>query len=498
MRAVARAAAALRRAFASFLPGRVWRAIPAAALLVVLAGAPPAAAQDRLAPELQEYVAVDAPVVALTGVKVLDGTGEPAAENRTIVIRDGRIAAHGPAGEVAVPDDAEVLELEGPTVLPGLVGLHNHSYYTGGNGRAAQLSFSGPRLYLASGLTTIRTTGARYPYVELNLKREIEEGRSVGPTIFATGPYLTGEQGSRTMTRLEGPEHARRVVRYWAEEGVSWFKAYTWITRAELGAAIDEAHQHGVKVTAHLCSVGYREAVELGIDNLEHGLFANSEYYEGKEPDECPSGFRDAYRDLDVDGPEVQATFREMIENDVAMTSTLAVYEISVPGRPPIAERVYDILAPEIAEEVRAIAERRRGADPESGVGIHPEVYQKALEYEKAFVEAGGLLAAGVDPTGYGAAPPGFGDQKNFELLLEAGLTVPEVVRIMSRNGAEVLGILDEVGTVETGKTADLVVIEGDVEELRHIRDTRIVFKDGRGWDAPKLVDSVRNLVGIR
>ncbi|HSR40876.1 MAG TPA: amidohydrolase family protein [Longimicrobiales bacterium] len=383
-------------------------------------------------------------------------------------------------------------------MIPGLVGLHNHSYYTGGFGRAAQLSFSGSRLYLASGVTTIRTTGARYPYEELNLRADIEAGRAIGPTVFATGPYLTGEQGSRSMTRLEGPEQARRVVRYWAEEGVSWFKAYTWITRAELGAAIDEAHRHGVKVTAHLCSVGYREAVALGIDNLEHGLFANSEYDEEKKPDECPSGFRDAYRDLDVHGPEVQATFREMVENGVAMTSTLAVYEISVPGRPPIEERVFEILAPEIAQEVREIARRRRNADPESGVGIHPAVYRKALEYEYAFVEAGGLLAAGVDPTGYGAAPPGFGDQKNYELLLEAGFTPAQVVRIMSRNGAEVLGIDDRVGTVATGKVADLVVVEGDVEERGHIRDTRIVFKDGRGWDAPALIESVRGIVGIR
>jgi len=452
----------------------------------------------ELEPELREFVAVGSPVVALTGVKVIDGTGGPAARGQTVMIRNGRIAAVGPEGSVEVPGDAEVLELDGHTVIPGLVGLHNHSYYTGGFGRSAQLSFSGSRLYLASGVTTIRTTGARYPYEELNLKADIEAGRAIGPTVFATGPYLTGEQGSRTMTRLEGPDQARRVVRYWAEEGVSWFKAYTWITRAELGAAIEEAHRHGVKVTAHLCSVGYREAVALGIDNLEHGLFANSEYYEGKKPDECPSGFRDAYRDLDVQGPEVQATFREMIENDVAMTSTLVVYEISVPGRPPIEERVFEILAPEIAEEVREIAERRRNADPESGAGIHPEVYQKALEYEKAFVEAGGLLAAGVDPTGYGAAPPGFGDQKNYELLVEAGFTPVEVVQIMSHNGAKVLEIDDRVGTVEEGKVADLVVLEGDVETLGHIRDVRLVFKEGRGWDAPKLIESVKGLVGIR
>ncbi len=456
--------------------------------------APAPAEAQRVSEEFRDLVAVDAPVVALTNVTVIDGTGAPARTGQTVVVEGERIRAVGPADGVEIPAGAEVLDLEGHTVIPGLVGLHNHSYYTGGRGRAAQLSFSGSRMYLGSGVTTIRTTGARYPYEELNLRREIEEGRVVGPTMFTTGPYLTGEQGPVNMTLLEGPEQARRVVRYWSEEGVDWFKAYTWISRAELQAAIDEAHRHGVGVTAHLCSVGYREAVAMGIDNLEHGLFANSEYAPDKEPDDCPSGFRSGYVDLDVNGPEVQATFRDMIENGVAMTSTLVVYEISVAGREPIEERVYEILAPEIAAEVREIAERRRAGEG----AIDPAVYQKALEYEYAFVQAGGLLAAGVDPTGYGAAPPGFGDQRNFELLLEAGFTPVEVIEIMSANGARVLGIDDEVGTVEAGKVADLVVIEGDVEAAGHIRDTRIVFRHGLGWDSAALIESVRGIVGIR
>ena len=176
------------------------------------------------AQNFEEFIAVDAPLIALTNVKVIDGTGAPAVTNQTILIRGERIVEVGPSGTVEVPADAEVLDLTGHTVIPGLIGLHDHSYYTGGRGRAAQLSFSGSRLYLASGVTTIRTTGARYPYAEINLARQIEAGRMIGPTMFTTGPYLTGEQGSQTMIHLQGPEHARRVVRYWAEEGVSWFQ----------------------------------------------------------------------------------------------------------------------------------------------------------------------------------------------------------------------------------------------------------------------------------
>lgn len=462
-----------------------------ASLLLLASGL---GATHATAQNFSAFIAVDAPSIALTHATVIDGTGAPAMMNQTILIEGDRITAIGPSGSVRVPETAEVLDLSGQTVIPGLIGLHDHSYYTGGNGRAAQLSFSGSRLYLASGVTTIRTTGAQQPYAELNLKREIDAGRVIGPTMFTTGPYLTGEQGSLTMARLEGPAQARRVVRYWAEEGVSWFKAYTWISRAELAAAIEEAHAHGVKVTAHLCSVGYREAVALGIDNLEHGLFANSEYAPNKRPDECPSGFRNTYADLDVSSPEVQSTFRDMIDNGVAMTSTLVVYEISVSGRPPIDERVYDILAPEIAAEVREIAIARR-----AGRGaIDPALFAKAMEYERAFVAAGGLLAAGVDPTGYGAAPPGFGDQRNYELLLEAGFSAPEVIQIMSLNGAKILGIDEDVGTIEAGKIADLVVVDADLESVGNLHDTSIVFRHGIGWDSAKLIDSVRGIVGIR
>jgi hypothetical protein len=183
-----------------------------------------------------------------------------------------------------------------------------------------------------------------------------------------------------------------------------------------------------------------------------------------------------------------------MIDNNVPMTSTLVVYEISVSGRPPIDERVYDVLAPEIAEEVRAIAIARR-----AGRGaIPPEQLAKAMEYERAFVAAGGLLGAGVDPTGYGAAPPGYGDQRNYELLLEAGFTAPEVVQIMSLNGAKVLGIDQDVGSVQVGKVADLVVIDADLEAVGDLHATSIVFRHGIGWDSPKLIESIRGVVGVR
>lgn len=464
-----------------------------ALVLSLLGGVTALASSQELSPGVLEYVAVIGPEIALTNVRIVDGTGAPAVEDQTILIRDGRIVAIDDAGSVPMSMDTEVVNLAGHTVIPGLVGVHDHSYYTT-SVRAVQMSYTGPRLYLAAGVTTIRTTGSQAPYAEINLKRAIEAGQVPGPRMFVTGPYLTGEHGSMTMALLNGPEDARRVVRYWAEEGVDWFKAYTWISREELAAAIDEAHKHGLKVTAHLCSVSFREAVELGIDNIEHGLLTNSDYDETREPDACSPNLRSSVAELEMDSDEVQATFRAMNEAGVAMTATPVVFEMFVQGRTTMDERTRLALAPEVVAEVE-----RAAARIEEQGGIPEELFQQALRYEYAFVQSGGLLAAGVDPTGYGLALPGYGDQRNFELLLETDFSPEEVIQIISANGAKVLGIYDEVGSIEVGKRADLVVLEGNpVATPSDIRNVRLVFKDGVGYDPAKLTEAIAGQVGIR
>ncbi len=363
-----------------------------AVFVILFAGPVTAQSASSLSEEVRQYVAVDAPVFALTNVTLIDGTGGPARVDQVIVIADGAIQAVGGAGEVRVPAGAEVLDFRGHTVIPGLVGLHNHMYFNVGGGEYVTMPYSYPRLYLAAGMTTTRSTGAMNPYKEINLKRAIDEGEVPGPKMHITGPYLQGSGLGPKLHPLTGPEDARRMVAYWADEGVTWFKAYTQISREELGAAIDEAHKRGIKVTAHLCSVGFREAVALGIDNLEHGLTVNTEYYGGKRADECPIRSRvDMYADLDISSAPVRRTIRDLVEHGVAITSTLVTSERGL-RTPPLEQRDLDVLAPEAREGYLERREQRlANRDPRMG-----DVLRSAMEFERAFVQAGGFSLQGL------------------------------------------------------------------------------------------------------
>ncbi len=461
--------------------------------IATLAAVWPIHAQGRtLPPAVRTYVSVDAPVVAVTHVRLIDGTGTPSKTDQTILIRGEKIAAVGPAASVAVPSDARVIDGTAKAVIPGIIGLHDHMYYGG----MQFMGVSYPRLFLGAGVTTVRTTGSVDSYQELNLKRRIDSLLTPGPSIVVTGPYLQGSgTGPGAMHPLSGPDDARRMVRYWAEEGVTWFKAYTQISRADLAAAIDEAHKHGVKVTAHLCSVGFREAVALGIDQLEHGLLTNTEYYSGKQADVCPrASDTTLYGALDINSPDVQRTFKEMVARHVAMTSTLDVFELSSPSRVPRDQRVLDALYPASSDAMARFYDSGKTAKD----SVQRAIFKKSMEFERAFVKAGGLLGAGSDPCCLSSIA-GYGDQRNYELLVEAGFTPEQAIQIMTSNGARILGFDKWVGTIQPGMQADLVVIAGDlVRTPADIRNTEIVFRRGIGFDAAKLRESVKGMVGLR
>jgi imidazolonepropionase-like amidohydrolase len=453
----------------------------------------------------KSFITVDSPVVALEHVRVIDGTGAAAVADQTVVIENGRIREIGKSGSVSVPSGARTLDLTGRSVIPGLVGMHDHLFYPAASGQTpvagapalyGEMGFSFPRLYLAGGVTSLRTTGSLETYTDLALKKMIDTGKIPGPKLHITGPYLEGA-GSFTpqLHELTDPDDAVKLVNYWIDEGATSFKAYMHITRAELGAAIKAAHARGIKVTGHLCSVGFTEAAELGMDDLEHGIVVDQEFNPSKQLDVCPPSANDhpSIEKVDVESEPVQSMIKKLVQHHVSVTSTLVIFETFAPEQPPVQDRILQALS--LPSRTDYLSSRSKVV---GGKGSGGELLKKEMQFERDFVKAGGLLLSGEDPTGYGGVLAGFGDQRQTELLVEAGFTPLEAIHISTQNGADFLSEGNRIGTLKAGKQADIVVINGDPsQKIADLENVELVFKDGVAYDSRKLIDSVQGAVGL-
>jgi imidazolonepropionase-like amidohydrolase len=475
------------------------------ALALLLAATIGAQSEQSFSPITKGFMAYDAPIIALQHVQVIDGTGAAPARDQTLLIENGAIREIGPASSTKIPDGARALDLSGHSVIPGLVGMHDHMFYPSPSGSGpvpgapaiyGEMGFSFPRLYLAGGVTTIRTAGSLEPYADLAFKKLIDAGKQPGPKMHVTGPYLEGAGSfGPQLHELSGPDEATRLVNYWIDTGATSFKAYMHITRAELGAAIKAAHARGIKVTGHLCSVGFIEAAELGIDDLEHGIVVDQEFNPAKKLDQCPpdADNHPAIEKVEISSEPVQKMIRTLVEHHVAVTSTLAIFETLQPNRPPLQQRVLQALSLPSRTDYLAVRSFIASAPPPS-----VDLLKKEMDFERAFVKAGGLLISGEDPTGYGGVLAGFGDQRDVELLVEAGFTPLEAIRIQTLNGAEYLGAAASIGSLKAGKRADIVVLKGDPSsKIADIENVVYVFKDGIAYDPQKLIESVHGAVGF-
>jgi hypothetical protein len=464
-------------------------------------------AQAQSGAAKQNFVSVKDEVVAIVHVEVVDGTGAAPAGDQTVVIDHGKIKAVGASGSVVVPAGAKTIDGTGKTLIPGIVGMHEHLFYVApvdGPLTAVHPFYSFAPLYLAGGVTTARTGGSMDPYGDMNIKARVERGEMVGPHLDLTTPYLDGAPTLiGQMHELKDAAEAREFVRYWHSVGFTSAKAYTSITPEELGAAIDESHELGMKITGHLCSVGYRDAAGLGIDNLEHGPFGAPDGEldtDKKEGASCTANYFQVLAKIvmtvDPDGPELKQTIATLVEHHVAITSTLAVLEGG--NRPPMnaifVQRTHELLNPmswSHAMTGRAMAGGR--AD------LFGALLKKEMKFERNFAAAGGVLMAGCDPTGDGHTLAGLGDERNIELLTEAGFTTPEAIRIATLNGATYMGKGDQIGSIAAGKNADLVLLDGDLaKDVTTIEKPVTVFKDGVGYDSNAIFESLRGKVGMQ
>jgi imidazolonepropionase-like amidohydrolase len=451
--------------------------------------------QLRAAPNFTSFLDTS---FAIEHVEVVDGLGTPAQRDWTVVVNHGMIAAAGPSASVAVAPGTRVVDGSGESLMPGIVGMHEHLYYeTNENiGGVPTMLFSAPKLYLAGGVTTARTTGSLETYAELNLKTRIASGAEPGPDLDVTGPYLSGPKEPLLIqyASLSSPQDARETVDFWTARGVTSFKAFLALTRDELAAVIAEAHLRGALVAGHLCSITMGEAADLGIDELEHGIMQSSDFVANKVPDVCPS-FRSLFRSwatLQPNDPRIAALIAKLVAHHVAVTSTLAVLESGFGLAPALSP-------PELA---LLNADARVGymqARSEAGKMLPPAMGRHILDgemaFERAFVAAGGLLTEGAD-AGPGVVP-GFADQREIELLVSAGFTPIEAIQIATANGARAMHRFDRIGSVAPGKQADLLLVRGDIAaDIGSIAHPVLVVRAGVAYDPRKLVGTTTGSVG--
>jgi imidazolonepropionase-like amidohydrolase len=440
-----------------------------------------------------EFVISDAPVIALTHVRIIDGTGSRALEDQSILIEAGVIKSITDSQNLQIPSGAKIFDLKDQTAMPGLVGMHEHLFYSTANGtKDVSATNAFPRLYLASGVTTIRTAGTLNLDDDVATRDAIDNGAEPGPKIYLTSPYINRPAGRPLDDAI-----IDAAVDEWAGKGINSLKVYTNIGRAELRTATNAAHRRGFKVTGHLCAVGYREAIDLGIDNLEHGLIVDTEFYSAKLPDQCPdrNKWLPELASVDVKSQPVQELIGDLVRHRVAITSTLPIFETFVGDKFSLDPRVREVLTEKAYQSCVAHVEQEK-RDPRWAV-VWQSAFAKEMQFEREFVKAGGLLLTGVDPTGWGGVIAGFGDQRGLELLVAAGFTPLEAIHIATANGAEFLGQADHIGTLAVGKQADIVIVRGNpAQDISAVRNVTAVFKNGVGYDPARLIASVRGSVG--
>ena len=423
-----------------------------------------------------KFVIYDQAEIVLQNARVVDVVKGIVLEGYSVLISNGKIIGIEKTGKLSVPKTARIIDLTGKTILPGLVMLHEHMMYNNG---AAVWQFhpvSFPKLFLAAGVTTLRTAGAENPMYDLNLKRQIDSGFLVGPRMFVTGPMFNDVSGGFLGDFIiSNYEEGRKATAFWAEKGCSSFKVYSDISRKALRGVIDEAHARSLIVTGHLGRMSCTEAANLGIDNIEHSFGS------------CSSDLNlpwDTTWNIKPEQKEAKELIKLLIEKNIVLTIT--PFSDSDYRNPAMLEYLS-------TDERKRVEEYLKDPPP----FMPKEINDKQLRpLEKIFIKSGGRVVLGADAADCGLLP-GFQNHNTMVSMVKAGWTPLEVIKIATIDGATFLKADSVLGSIDVGKNADLLIVSGKPDQnIGDIRNVEIVFRNGIGYDSKALRERVKGLLG--
>lgn len=446
---------------------------------------------DKFKEANKAFITADQPVILVRDARLLDGVHWQAAEHQDMLVRDGRVAAIG--AKIEAPDGAKIIDAGGKTLMPGLVMVHEHlmAYVPVGARPVSYTSPYVPQVMLAYGTTTARTAGGFDLEGDIALKRQIDAGWLPGPDLDVT-VFIEGPKSMDTMPKLEDAAAARREVAYWANRGATSIKLFFDATPDIAAGAVAEAKAHHMGIAGHLCATHVETAAKLGLETLEHGTLAAYDLVPGTDEKSCPGLERQTamlkqMATLDAQGPEVGRLFKILLDHNIAITPTLATREAYLCNPivpPPPRERAL-LSRPDTIESPAPCFPGLDGAMEMKGIAFAAAT---AIRYHKM----GGTLLVGTD----GWLVQGAGGPREMETLVSAGLTPMEVLKAATIDGARAIHRGETVGSLEVGKRADFLLVDGKPDEnISDIRKLSAVFKDGIGYDPQKLYDDAKGKI---
>jgi imidazolonepropionase-like amidohydrolase len=401
--------------------------------------------------------------VILEGATLIDGTGSPPRYNSLVIIKDERILTVTDKAKYTTtyPKDSAIINLTGRFLIPGLFDMHAHVAGVLSSSYNQTFSENTLKALLDKGITTIRNPGG--PTKEsIALRDAVATGQIKGPQIFTAGRLINSLQFPTMFveTLVNTEMEVREEVKRQAAAGVDYVKLYVGLYPNLVRAAIDEAHSRGIKVIGHLFLTSWTDAAQFGIDALTHAL-PESPYLVPADKREMFIKVGGPWNHLlwldmvNLDGPEIDDMINALVQNKVAVDPTLVVFEAMY-------------------------LQHREGEEEVNSNKQFKRLWPKALQLVKMLYDRDVLIMAGSDIPNFGLVP-GISLHDELELLVDAGIPPLEVIKIGTKNGAEALGILADVGTIEAGKQADMIILDANpISNIRNIGAIGGVIEDGQ------------------
>ena len=415
----------------------------------------------NLAKVASSFTAEEPAVTAIVGGRLIDGTGKPAVENSVVILRGGKIVAAGPAASIPVPKGAEFVDAKGKSVLPGLWEMHAHF---------EQVEW-GP-IYLATGVTTARDVGNEREFI-VAARDAIAAGRGIGPRLVMAGVVDGSGPFSLGVIRVDTPEQAREQVQKYKADGFQQIKVYSSVKPDILKVVTAEAHRLGMTVTGHIpFGMNAIQGIEDGMDQINHVEYLTAVLADPKS------------HAIDPEAPNVKSTIKLLLEHHTVVDPTLALMEIITHSTDkPISAFEPGILrvAPELREGLETM-----GVPPQRGEQM-AAVFRSMVATVRLLHQAGVPIVAGTDQS-----VPGFSLDREIELRVQAGFTPMEAIQSATLVAARAMGMERDSGTIEPGKRADVIVVDGNpLENISDIRKVSTVFAGGKMYQPAALWTSV-------